>query len=152
LIIHRETPDQADVVELLERADARAASLYPLEGRQGLDVAGLLSQKVRFYVARIDGEAVGCGGYALVPDGSAELKRLFVMTEARGNGIGRSIVMALEHAAAGEQVRLIQLETGVKSDEALRLYRRLGYIERGPFGNYGPDPLSIFMEKFLGST
>jgi putative acetyltransferase len=88
----------------------------------------------------------------LVPDGSAELKRLFVMTEARGNGIGRSIVMALEHAAAGEQVRLIQLETGVKSDEALRLYRRLGYIERGPFGNYGPDPLSIFMEKFLGST
>jgi len=152
LIIHRETPDQADVVELLERADARAASLYPLERRQGLDVAGLLSQKVRFYVARIDGEAVGCGGYALVPDGSAELKRLFVMTEARGNGIGRSIVMALEHAAAGEQVRLIQLETGVKSDEALRLYRRLGYIERGPFGNYGPDPLSIFMEKFLGST
>ncbi len=51
-----------------------------------------------------------------------------------------------------QQLRLIQLETGVKSDEARRLYRRLGSIERGPFGNYGPDPLSIFMEKFLGST
>ena len=30
---------------------------------------------------------------------------------------------------------------------ALRLYRRLGYGERPPFGAYAPDPLSGFMEK-----
>ncbi len=43
----------------------------------------------------------------------------------------------------------MRLETGIKSDEALGLYRRSGYIERGPFGAYRADPLSIFMEKVL---
>ncbi len=41
------------------------------------------------------------------------------------------------------------LEMGVKSDEAIRLYRRLGYRACGPFGAYGPDPLSAFMVKSL---
>jgi putative acetyltransferase len=42
------------------------------------------------------------------------------------------------------------LETGVKSDEAIRLYRRLGYMDCGPFADYRPDPLSVFMVKSLG--
>ena len=92
---------------------------------------------------------VGCGGYAVSDDRSAELKRIFVLPECRGNGIGNSIVIALEQAAAGEQIWRVQLETGVKSEEAIRLYRRLGYLERGPFGEYSPDPLSVFMEKIL---
>ena len=146
----RETPDQPDVVRLLAHADARAASLYPAESRYGLDLAGLLSQNVRFYVVRVAGRAVGCGGYAIGANSSAELKRIFVLPETRGKGIGQSMVIVLERAAIGEGVRLIQLETGVKSDEAIRLYKRLGYLERGPFGDYGPDPLSVFMEKPLG--
>ncbi|HEV8436640.1 MAG TPA: GNAT family N-acetyltransferase, partial [Methylomirabilota bacterium] len=32
---------------------------------------------------------------------------------------------------------------------ALGLYRAAGYVERGPFGDYRPDPLSVFMEKRL---
>jgi putative acetyltransferase len=150
--IQKETPDQPDVVELLAQADARSASLYPLESRYGLDLAGLLSQNVRFYVARIGDRAVGCGGYAVSTDRSAELKRIFVLPETRGKGIGKTIVTALEQAATVEQVCVLQLETGVKSDEAIRLYRRLGYVERGPFGFYGPDPLSVFMEKTLAAN
>ena len=56
---------------------------------------------------------------------------------------------ALERAAEAEGVTLMQLETGIKQPEAIALYRKLGYIERGPFGSYQPDPLSLFMEKRL---
>jgi putative acetyltransferase len=56
----------------------------------------------------------------------------------------------VEAAAAAEGVRRMYLETGVKSDEAIRLYRRLGYVECAPFAAYGPDPLSVFMVKSLG--
>jgi putative acetyltransferase len=42
-----------------------------------------------------------------------------------------------------------RLETGVVSHAALALYRRAGFAEREPFADYGPDPLSVFMEKQL---
>ncbi len=149
LAIGQETPDQPDVRRLLDQADARSASLYPTESRFGLTLGELLSQGVRFFVAREDGQAVGCGGYALMPDRLAELKRIFVAPGARGQGCGSQIVLALEQAAQAEEVGSLLLETGIKSVEAIGLYGRLGYARRGPFGRYGPDPLSVFMEKML---
>ena len=44
---------------------------------------------------------------------------------------------------------LLRLETGVKQPEALTLYSAAGFVEISPFGAYGPDPLSVFMEKRL---
>jgi putative acetyltransferase len=148
-VVERETPRQPEVVALLALADARATSLYPAESRHGLTLAALLEQQARFYVARTDGVAAGCGGYVLLPGRAAEMKRVFVRAEARGQGIGRALVEALEASAAAEGVRRMYLETGVKSDEAIRLYRRLGYVACGPFAAYGPDPLSVFMVKSL---
>jgi putative acetyltransferase len=150
IAIAREAPDQPEVAALLALADERSASLYPVESRHGLSVAALLAQEVRFYVARHDGLPTGCGGYGLLPGQAAEMKRVFVTAEARGQGIGRAIVEAVECGAAAEGVRRMYLETGVKSDEAIQLYRRLGYAECGRFAGYAPDPLSVFMVKSLG--
>jgi putative acetyltransferase len=149
LVIGRESADQPAVSALLALADERSAALYPAESRHGLSLAALLAQDARFFVARLGSRAVGCGGYVLLPGGSAEMKRVFTVAEARGQGIGRAIVQAIEAAAAGEGLGRMYLETGVKSDEAIRLYRRLGYVERGPFAGYGADPLSVFMVKTL---
>jgi putative acetyltransferase len=132
LTIAQETARQDDVLGLLRQADARAAALYPAESRYGPAVDDLLAQDVRLVVARLDGRAVGCGGFAPGAHGQAELKRLFVELSARGNGIGRVILQTVEDAARREGIRLLQLETGVKSPVALTLYRRFGYRERGP--------------------
>lgn len=150
LSIERETPDQPDIGRFFQKADERSSLLYPAESRHGPGLAALMAPNVRFYVARVDGHAVGCGGYVLGPERSAELKRIFVNPDARGRGIGQNILAVIEGAASGEGVRQMQLETGVKSFEAIRLYTRLGYRERGPFGAYAFDPLSVFMEKQLG--
>jgi len=149
-VIDRETPNQPEVAALLGLADARSASLYPAESRHGLPIAALLAQAVRFFVARSAGRVVGFGGFVPLPEGAAEMKRVFVAEAARGQGVGRAVVETVEAAAIGEGIRRMFLETGVKSDEAIRLYRRLGYQACGPFGAYRPDPLSVFMVKPLG--
>ena len=75
---------------------------------------------------------------------------MFVVPEARGLKLGSSILAALEAVAKTEDVRVLRLETGVRQPEALALYRRHGYMERGPFGAYQQDPLSTFFEKWIG--
>jgi putative acetyltransferase len=115
-------------------------------------VGGLGLPEARFFVARLEGRAVGCGALVLGSDGKGEIKRMFVNPETRGHGIGRAILAAIEDSARGEGVELLQLETGTSNREALELYRRCGYRERGPFGSYRPDAFSVFMEKRMRPT
>ena len=149
ITIATETPDQSEVAALLRAADARSASLYPAESRHGLSIATLLAQDVSFFVVRRGGEAIGCGGFAADSATEGELKRIFVAEAARGAGLGRLILTTIERAAHDRCIQIMRLETGIKSVEALGLYRWSGYIERGPFGAYCANPLSIFMEKVL---
>lgn len=141
------SPDQPEVRALLRQSDAYMASLYPAESNHMVDVAALALPNVRFLVGRRGGRAIGCGALVLGADGEAEVKRMFVVPQARGLKLGSRILDALEVAARTEGVRIIRLETGVRQPEALGLYRRHGYSERGPFGSYRPDPLSTFFEK-----
>ena len=152
MIVQRETPDSPEALAFLAAADARSASLYPGESRHGLSRAALLAADVRFFVARRDGRALGCGGYVLLDEHAAEMKRLFVDPAARGQGVGAALVQIIERTAAREGVTVLFLETGIKSDEALRLYRRLGFEPCPPFAAYKLDPLSVFMMKRLSSV
>jgi putative acetyltransferase len=149
LSIALEPADQDDVLELLRKSDAFSASLYPPASRHPMDVQTIAAPNVRFFVARRDGTAVGCGALVIGEQERAELKRMFVDRSVRGQGIGRAILQALEAAAGEAGVTRLQLETGVDNRDAVTLYRRHGFHERGPFGSYVADPLSIFMEKAL---
>jgi putative acetyltransferase len=144
-----EPADQPEVHALLSQSDTYMAALYPAESNHMIDVATLGAPNARFVVARRDGAAVGCGALMLGADGEAEIKRMFVAPEARGLKVGRLILTALEEAGKADGVRVIRLETGLRQPEAIGLYRRHGYTERGPFGTYAPDPLSTFFEKWI---
>jgi putative acetyltransferase len=146
-----ESPDQPEVLALLRQSDAFSAARYPQEGSFLVDVAFLAGPSVRFLVARRDGRAIGCGALVLSPDRTAEIKRMIVDGEVRGQGVGRAILDALEAIARQEAVRTIRLETGPLNTDALGLYRRYGYRERGPFGVYAESPHSVFMERAIPS-
>jgi putative acetyltransferase len=148
--VQAESADQPEVHALLRQSDTYMAGLYPAESNHLIDVAALSEPRARFLIARCDGVAVGCGALLLGDNGEAEIKRMFVAPEARGARIGRQILSALEEVAKGEGVRVIRLETGTRQPEALGLYRRHGYTERGPFGAYQADPLSRYFEKWIG--
>ena len=147
--IAEETPDQPEIHRFLRLGDELSASLYPAESNHALDLFALLASNVRFFAARAHGSVIGCGGYAKEGNGFGEIKRFFVDPLARGRGTGGKIIAAIEQVARADGLVFMQLETGVRNFAALRLYRRLNYHERGPFGNYKPDPLSMFMEKRL---
>ena len=134
---------------LIRQSDALMQSLYPAESNHLVDVESLAQPHVHVLVARERGRALGCGAFVLGEAGQAEMKRVFVAPAARGKGVARVLMEALEREAAKLGVTLMQLETGIKQPEAIALYRKFGYAERGPFGSYKSDPLSLFMEKRL---
>ncbi|MGO4129288.1 GNAT family N-acetyltransferase [Inquilinus sp. YAF38] len=148
-LIAPEPPRQDAVLDLIRQSDALMASLYPAESNHMLDIASLEQPEMRFFVARREGRVVGCGALRVSGNGQAELKRMFVDPATRGLKVGRDLLARIEDEARGLGVRLIQLETGIHQPEAIGLYRRFGYRDCGPFGGYGPDPLSLFMEKAL---
>jgi putative acetyltransferase len=147
--IAEEAPDSPEVRELLAQSDAFSQALYPPEHHTQASLPALLAENVRFFVARRDSDALGC--MALVRTGAdkGELKRCFVTDAARGQGVGFALLTAAEGAARAQGMRIIQLETGNRNIAALRLYRGCGYHERGPFGEFPDDGVSVFLEKAL---
>ncbi len=148
LQITLETPDQPEVRQFLEASEAYSAALYPPESNHMLDLSQLLEPAMRFFVARRGGVALGCGGLRLSQD-HGELKRFYVAYAARGQGVGASLVAAVEQAALDAGISLLRLETGIYSAPALTLYRKAGFVPRTAFAPYQPDPQSVFMEKRL---
>jgi putative acetyltransferase len=146
-----------DAVRLLigELEDVLSAE-YPPENRHGLTLEAIFQPHVRFFVATLDGDPVGCGGVALF-DGFAEVKRMYVRPVARGQGVARAILDRLEAETRAANLPVLRLETGDKQTDALRLYYRYGFTDCGPFGHYAALPpqaiaASIFLEKLVSQS
>jgi GNAT superfamily N-acetyltransferase len=102
------------------------------------------------------GTAVASGGWRAkdespegFSDGDAEIKRMFVVPEARGRGLARALLAELEATAAATGRTRMVLETGLKQPEAIALYESSGYLPMPKFGVYRYDELSICMAKGL---
>jgi ribosomal protein S18 acetylase RimI-like enzyme len=144
-----ERPDTPDAIALIDELESHLASRYPAASRHGYSVDKLIREGVVFFVARIDGEPVGCGGIQLYGREYGELKRMYVRPPFRGRGLGRQMLERLAAHAAAHGVALLRLETGVHQTEAVRLYEGFGFRRSLPFPPYREDPLSVFFEKRL---
>ncbi|MFC7547598.1 GNAT family N-acetyltransferase [Plantactinospora sp. GCM10030261] len=89
-----------------------------------------------FLIAHLAGEAVGCGGWRGHDARVAELKRMFVMPTARGRGVARALLAAVERSARNAGRERIILECGDKQPEAIALYESSGYRRIENFGYY----------------
>lgn len=152
VIIQIESPDQPDVRDLLAASNAYAATLYPAESNHMLDTDRLRGPDVSFFVARRDGKVLGCAGLVKKSADYVEIKRMYIDQAARGSGLGKRLMEVLNDEAHRLGVDYLRLETGIHQPEAIALYRRDGFTEIGAFGDYEPDPLSVFMEKRLSRT
>lgn len=82
-----------------------------------------------FLIARdtAGGHALACGGWRSAGPCSAEIKRMYTVPGARGQGIGRFLLRALEQNAGNHGRYRVILETGYRNHAALRLYEACGY-------------------------
>lgn len=96
-----------------------------------------------------DGEQpLACGGVRVLAPGLAEIKRMYVAPSARGRGIGRTLLQALEAAAADLGCDRARLDTAASFTEAVALYRSAGYND---IPDYNGNPhASVWMERRLG--
>lgn len=142
-------PEDSEVRAMIAASDAYYVGLYPAESTHLESSADLKRSNVIFVGCRVEGELAASGAAKIMQDDGhyAEIKRVFVIDKHRGKGLSKCIMDFLETEITARGVRLFRLETGVSQPQALGLYRKLGYRERGPFGCYRADPLSVFMEK-----
>jgi putative acetyltransferase len=111
------------------------------------------SPHIRFFIARLDGAAVGCGGVAFFAH-FAEVKRMYVRDAVRGRGVAPALLARIEQEARDNGIALLRLETGTNQAAALRFYEREGFRPCAAFGDYAamaPHSIatSVFLEKQL---
>jgi GNAT superfamily N-acetyltransferase len=87
------------------------------------------------------------GGVKRLSDEACEIKRMYVVPEGRGVGVGRALLKALEDAARRLGYSVARLDTGPRQPGAERMYRQAGYQ---PIGNFNDNPVATFFgEKAL---
>ena len=100
-----------------------------------------------FLVGYRDDVAVCGGGLKRLPDGGCEIKRMYVVPGARGQGLARQLLHALEDAARALGYAVARLDTGPRQTQAQRLYEREGYHA---IGNFNDNPVATYFgEKRL---
>ncbi|KRR23309.1 hypothetical protein CQ14_32315 [Bradyrhizobium lablabi] len=144
-----------EVRSLVGELEAVLSKEYSPEQRHGLTLDTIFQPNVRFFLARLRGAAVGCGGVALFPD-FAEVKRMYVRHTARGQGVADAILTRIEAEVHRTGLTMLRLETGDRQIAAMRLYVRMGFRECPAFGAYAlmaPQSIasSVFFEKRIGA-
>ena len=97
---------------------------------------------------RSDQQVCGGGAYRKLPDGSCEMKRLFVPGQFTGRGFGRKLCAALISSARDDGHELMRLDTGNRFTEAITMYKSFGFKDCAPHHEYPAHlrPYLVFME------
>jgi putative acetyltransferase len=143
-----------EVRALIGELDTVLAAEYTPEQQHGLALEAIFQPHIRFFLARLRGAAVGCGGVALFSD-FAEVKRMYVRDLARGQGVADAMLARIEQEVRDAGLSLLRLETGDRQVAAMRFYARAGFRRCRAFGAYAvmaPQSIatSVFFEKRIG--
>ena len=102
-----------------------------------------------FLIGYLDSTPVAMGGLRTHGEGEVEIKRMYVVPDARGKGLSRVMLAELEARARGLGATRIVLETGQRQPEAISLYETSGYERIDGYGFYACAPMSISFAKIL---
>ncbi|GAC1382856.1 MAG: GNAT family N-acetyltransferase [Marmoricola sp.] len=156
--IRRRPLDHDDALALIERVQAEYVVRYGSPDESPIDPEHFEDPEGAFYVGYVDEVPVVTGGWrrhAVPPDVAAasvvEIKRMYVVPEARGRGLARRMLAHLEETAVAAGVAGMILETGIRQPEAIGLYVSAGYVPVRGFGHYAGSPYSRCFAKTLTS-
>ena len=143
--------DHPEAARLIGALNAELDASYPEEGANHfrLDPDEVSGDRGVFLVGYRGEEPIACGAIRRLNRDEAEIKRMYVAPVARGSGLGRRTLEALEQHARELGVKRIVLETGQRQVEALALYEAAGFVQIPRFGEYVDSPLSLCLAKDL---
>ena len=140
-----------EVIALLQEHLADMYATSPPESVHALDVEALKAKNIRFFSAWQDNTLAGCVAIKALDNQLAELKSMRTATAFRGKGVGQALLQFVIDHAKAQGFSALNLETGTQDyfAAARSLYRKFGFTDCGPFGQYKLDPHSHFMTLSL---
>ena len=143
--------DDPRVVDLLHTHRTRARAETGPGSAYALDPSGLRAPEITFWAGWEDDAVVGVGALKRLSADHGELKSMYTAEAARGRGVGSAILRHILAAARARGMSRVSLETGSWPyfAPARALYKRHGFLECPPFGDYRLDPNSVFMTLAL---
>ena len=141
--------DDPRVVALLDTHVTRARAETARGSAHALDLAGLRTPKVTFWSVWEGDTVLGVGALKQLSADHGEIKSMHTAEAARGRGVGSALLGQIMAVARERGMSRLSLETGSWPyfAPARSLYARHGFVECGPFGEYRPDPNSVFMTR-----
>ena len=142
LEMRRATLVSADAMQLISALNAELQMLFPEPGATHFSLTDeqLKPGGGALIVAYLEDIPVGCGAVRRIDKNTAEIKRMYVVPQNRGQGIGRALVEALEREARLLGIKKVVLETGTRLARAISLYEAMGYAPIPLFGEYLASP------------
>lgn len=143
--------DHRRVIALVNAHTARARAETGRGSAHALDLSALRAADVTFWSVRDGDELLGVGALKRLGDDHGEVKSMHTAEWARGRGVGTALLRHMIGWARDRGMSRLSLETGTWPyfAPARALYARNGFVECPPFGEYGPDPNSVFMTLAL---
>jgi ribosomal protein S18 acetylase RimI-like enzyme len=146
----------ADALALIAEVQAEYVVRYGGPDETPLDPADFTPPRGSFFVGYLRDVPVVSGAWRRRDDVSAfgttetaEIKRMYVVSGLRGQGLARAMLAHLESTAAEAGAAAIVLETGLRQPEAIGLYESSGYTPIASFGHYRDEPLNRCFAKRL---
>jgi len=148
--------DDPDVISLADEVQAYYTSIYGGPDDSPMDHDEFAPPRGAFFLGYAGRLPVSMGGWRFhAPlDGyaarrPAEIKRMYVVSTARGRGLARQMLDHLQATARRAGADALILETGLVQPDAIALYRSSGFIDIPEFGFYAGEPLAVHLGKLL---
>lgn len=148
ITVKRTNSEDPDLYILIKELDEQLA-VTDGEEHAFYDQFNKIDRIKNFIILYENEVAVGCGALKKFEPGIAEVKRMFVKPENRGEGLASIILKELEKWAAELSFEKCILETGIRQPDAISLYKKNGYKIISNYGQYAGVENSICFEKKL---
>ncbi|WP_033435210.1 GNAT family N-acetyltransferase [Saccharothrix syringae] len=149
MTVAEEPWDSADGLRLRRAMQTELAARYDMPDRE---TEPTTAETISVFLIARDagGDATGCGALRLLGDGGAEIKRMYVIPEARGTGVATRVLRALEDHARRHGTGSVVLSAGVEQPDAIRFYERESYQPIDGCGPYFGEPPARCLTLELG--
>lgn len=124
--IVKTTSENSDFISLIKIFDAFLWERYP-ELKKDYWRNNLIEFNANVILVYLDEKPVASGCFKKYNKNTVELKRMFVLPEARGLGLAQLVIKELEKEAIDQGFEVMILETLYKQKEAISLYQKTGF-------------------------
>jgi putative acetyltransferase len=146
--------DDPRVLALLELHATRARAETARGSAHALDPTALRAPQIALWAVWDESELLGVGALKRLSPDHGEVKSMYTTESARRRGVGSAVLKHIIAQARKQDMKRLSLETGSWEyfAAARRFYRRHGFTECPPFGDYHHDPNSVFMTLDLSAA